>query len=302
MTRKLLVLGVAVLMAGMAGARELTWSYVVPAAANKEGALGTDWHTDLTIYNPHQYKLPMVIQFLQTGRDNSGGVPTIDDFEVFPWETLNFWDILGPKGFNKRGQTGALLVYVDDLKRTCSGHDCDIAVVARTYTLKPGGGAGEFGQAIPGFPTNLGLDYSVLAFMPQLMDDSEFRTNAGVVSLTDAMVTVRFELQNKDGDVIHRVDKLLPPFGHTQWRLDKGVTGGTLAAFIQSGPNDAMVVPYASVVNNVTGDPVNIESHMTPVGVGAQGASAAVVAGRVAGAFPPREPVAGAQVEHRSDR
>lgn len=138
--------------------------------------------------------------------------------------------------------------------------------------------------------------------MPQLMDDSDFRTNAGVVSLTDAMVTVRFELQNKDGYVIHRVDKLLPPFGHTQWRLDKGVTGGTLAAFIQSGPNDAMVVPYASVVNNVTGDPVNIESHMTPVGVGAQGASAAVVAGRVAGAFPPREPVAGAQVEHRSDR
>lgn len=151
MTRKLLVLGVAVLVAAMAGARELTWSYVVPAAANKEGALGTDWHTDLTIYNPHQYKLPMVIQFLQTGRDNSGGVPTIDDFEVFPWETLNFWDILGPKGFNKRGQTGALLVYVDDLKRTCSGHDCDIAVIARTYTLKPGGEPGSSGRRSRGF-------------------------------------------------------------------------------------------------------------------------------------------------------
>lgn len=300
MTRTLVFLAMAAVLAGAAGARELTWSYVVPAVANKEGALGTDWHTDLTIYNPHQHKLPLVIQFLQTGRDNSGGVPTIDSFEIYPWETLSFWDVLGPKGFDRRGQTGALLVYVDDLKRTCAGHDCDIAVFARTYTLSPGGGAGEFGQAIPGFPASLGLDWTVLAFMPQLMDDKDFRTNAGVVSLARSVVTVRFELQDRDGNVIHRVDKVLPPFGHTQWRLERGVTGGTLAAFVKSGPNDAMVVPYASVVNNATGDPVNIEAHMTPVGISA--ASTSLPPGRATAAFPAREPVAGVVVGHRDER
>ncbi|MCU0291195.1 MAG: hypothetical protein MUF10_04285 [Thermoanaerobaculaceae bacterium] len=296
MNRKLLVLVVAVLMATVVQARELTWSYVVPAVANKEGAQGTDWHTDLTIYNPQDYNLPLVIQFLQAGRDNSSGVPTIDNFEIFPWETLSLWDVLGPDGFDKRGQTGSLLVFVDDLKRTCTGHECDIAVFARTYTLNPNGSSGEFGQAIPGCPTNLGLDRSVIAFMPQLMDDSDFRTNAGVVSLTNAVVTVRFELQDKDGKVILRVDKVLLPYGHTQWGLNKTVTGGTLAAFILAGPNDAMVMPYASVVNNATGDPVNIEAHMTPVGAPAQGLAVQGVSSRTAGSFPARQPVAGVEM------
>jgi hypothetical protein len=302
MNRKLLVLTVAVLMTTVVQARELTWSYVVPAVANKEGAQGTDWHTDLTIYNPQDYNLPLVIQFLQAGRDNSSGVPTIDNFEVFPWETLSLWDVLGPNGFDKRGQTGSLLVFVDDLKRTCTGHECDIAVFARTYTLSPNGGAGEFGQAIPGCPINLGLDRSVIAFMPQLMDDADFRTNAGVVSLTNAVVTVRFELQDKDGKVINRVDKVLPPFGHTQWGLNRTVTGGTLAAFIQAGPNDAMVMPYASVVNNATGDPVNIEAHMTPVGAPAQGLSAQGLFGRASGSFPLRQPATGREIVHQQQR
>ena len=295
MNRKLLVLMVAVLVATVAQAREMTWSYVVPAVANKEGAQGTDWHTDLTIYNPQDYSLPLVIQFLQAGRDNSSGVPTIDNFEILPWETLSLWDVLGPDGFDRRGQTGSLLVFVDDLKRTCKGHECDIAVFARTYTLAHGG-SGEFGQAIPGCPTNLGLDRSVIAFMPQLMDDKDFRTNAGVVSLTDAVVTVRFELQDREGKVIQRVDKVLPPFGHAQWGLNKTVTGGTLAAFIVGGPGSAMVMPYASVVNNATGDPVNIEAHMTTVGAPGQGLEAQGMSGRSGLTFPARQPVAGVEL------
>lgn len=302
MNRKLLVLVVAVLLATVVQARELTWSYVVPAVANKEGAQGTDWHTDLTIYNPQDYNLPLVIQFLQAGRDNSSGVPTIDNFEIFPWETLSFWDVLGPDGFDKRGQTGSLLVFVDDLKRTCTGHECDIAVFARTYTLDPNASTGEFGQAIPGCPVNLGLDRSVIAFMPQLMDDSDFRTNAGVVSLTNAVVTVRFELQNKEGKIIQRVDKVLLPFGHAQWGLNRTVTGGTLAAFILAGPGDAMVVPYASVVNNATGDPVNIEAHMTPVGAPAQGLGVQAPSGRARGRFPARQPVAGVEIVRQPQR
>lgn len=273
MNRRALAIVVLAGVAGFVEGRELTWSYVIPAVANCTGANGTDWHTDVTIYNPHKVNVPLVMQFLETGRSNASGVPTIDNFEIYPWETLNFWDVLGENGFKARGKSGALLVFADDTKTTCQDHACDIAVFARTYTLDPRGGTGEFGQAVPGFPTNLGLDASVLAFMPQIMDDQDFRTNVGVVSLTNAFVTVRFELQDRDGNVTHRTDKTLAPFGHSQWRLERGVTGGTVAAFIQSGPNNAMVVPYASVVNNVTGDAVNIEAHMTVVGISVQSAA-----------------------------
>lgn len=268
MTRKpWLVLAMLLVGALASEARELTRAYIVPVAANKIGVNGTDWHTDLTIYNPQKVRLPMVIQFLETGRNNGGGAPTLDNFYVLPWETFNLWDVLGPHGFNRRGVTGALLVYADDQLVSCTGHDCDFAVFSRTYTLDPRGGSGEYGQDIPGFPLSLGLDRSVLAFMPQLMDDESFRTNAGVASFSNANVTVRFELQDKDGNIINKRDAVLLPYTHLQWHIERGVTGGTLAAYITGGPGDAMVFPYASVVNNQTGDPVYVEAHMTPVGV-----------------------------------
>jgi hypothetical protein len=283
MRHKAIALMLLTVIAGAAEARELTWSYVVPAAANKAGNNGTDWHTDLTVYNPHKYNLPIVVQFLETGRDNSHGVPTVE-IEVYPWETLNSWDVLGENGFNVRGKTGSILVYGDDLKMSCANHACDLDVFARTYTLNPSGGPGEFGQAIPGVPPDQGVDTSVIAFMSQIMDDHDFRTNVGATSLSSQIVTVRFELQDKDGNVISRHDETLLPFEHSQWRLERGVTGGTIAAFITQGPGNAVVVPYASVVNNVTGDAVNIEANRTVVGVSAQSArqvAAPVFPGRV---------------------
>jgi hypothetical protein len=274
MRRIALTLILLTAVVGAAEARELTWFYVVPAAANTPGNNNTDWHTDLTVYNPHDYTLPIVLEFLETGRDNSGGVPTIE-VDVFPWETLTYWDVLGADGFAARGKTGSLLVYGDDLQMSCADHACDLAVFTRTYTLNPSGGAGEFGQAIPGFPTDLGLDGSVIAFMPQVMDDQDFRTNVGVISLSMDVVTVRFELQDPDGNVISQRDETLLPFEHSQWRLERGVTGGSIAAFTTQGPLNAMVVPYASVVNNVTGDAVYVEAHMTAVGLSAQSARTA---------------------------
>ncbi len=268
MSRRLLALLLAVVAPAGLLARELTSSYVVTAAANKAGVGGTDWHTDLTIYNPHDYALPVVLQFLPTGRSNSSSAPTVT-FDVAEWETLNLWDVLGPDGFAARGSTGALLVYADDQKITCTSAGCDFAVFARTYTLDPRGGVGEFGQAVPGFPASLGLDRSVIAFMPQLLDDNDFRTNVGVASWTNAMVRVRVDLQDAAGDIIDRRDHWVPPYGHVQWRLEHSVTGGTAAVYIMDGPDGAMVYPYASVINWTTGDAVNVEAHLTAVGVSA---------------------------------
>ncbi|HPC82728.1 MAG TPA: hypothetical protein P5234_05010 [Thermoanaerobaculaceae bacterium] len=300
MARKFATLVMAVLAAGAVQARELTWSYVIPAAANKAGLNGTDWHTDLTIYNPQNHTLPIVMQFMPAGRDNSGRLPTIE-FDVYAWETLNLWDVLGPKGFNQRGQTGAIWVRVDELKRSCSGTavECHFALTSRTYTLNPSGGAGEYGQATPGFPTNLPMVDGYMTYLPQLMDDKDFRTNAGLVSLTDGFVTVRFDLQKPNGDIIHTRDVLVPPYGQTQWRLDRSVTGGTLAAYIVGGPSTAAVVPYASVVNNVTGDAVYVEAHMTTVGYPTPAAQVASAATRGVSEFPGREIVPGTVVERQ---
>jgi len=271
MIRRFLALTLALAAAGTAAGRELTSSYVITAVANTTGLEGTDWHSDVTIYNPHAFELPIVMQFLPSNRDNTGAVPTVE-LSVLPYETLNLWDILGPNGFAARGSTGALLVYADDQRITCPSLEslCDFAVFARTYTLNPGQGGGEFGQAVPGFPTNLGMDWTVMGYLPQVSDDGDFRTNVGVASMTPGWVRVRTDLQDPDGNIIDRRDHMIPPYGHVQWRLERGVTGGTVAAYIVEAPDNAIVYPYASTVNWQTGDAVNIESHLTAVGISAQ--------------------------------
>ncbi|MGE5235706.1 MAG: hypothetical protein ACM3O7_05115 [Acidobacteriota bacterium] len=286
MRRKILILAASLLVGSLAWGRELTSAYVITAAANTPGLAGTEWHTDLTLYNPHNYDLPVVLYFLPSGRDNSGSVPNAA-LDVRAYETLNLWDVLGPDGFDGHG-TGALLVYADPDRITCSGQDtsCDFAAFSRTYTLDPSGAAGEYGQAVPGFPAHLGLDWTVTAYLPQIIDDNDFRTNLGVASWTPVPVWVRVYLFDSDGSQIGTPhDHYVPAFGHIQWRMeaDRAVTGGTVAFDILDGPSDAMVYPYASVVNWDTGDPINVEAQLTPISVSGQGMrvnAASVRAGR----------------------
>jgi len=248
-----------------ASAREMADIYVVTQVANTTGQQFTDWHTDLTLYNPHSYSLPVVVQFLEAGRDNTSGVPTVE-FDVYPWETLNLWNILGPNGFNRRGVNGALLVFADDTLVDCTAPACDFAVFARTYTISNRWNLdGEFGQAAPGYSAYYGLDWNVIGYLPQLMDDADFRTNVGIASLTNGTVKVRVDLQNADGDIIDQRTYTFPPFFVAQWRLPRGVTGGTAAVYLTDGPASALVFPYASVVNNSSGDAVTIEPQYTTV-------------------------------------
>jgi hypothetical protein len=284
MAQRVLSMALLTVLAATGTARELTSAYVVPAAANAKGSGGTSWHTDLTLSNPHGYNLPVTLVLLPSNRDNSAAVPMVD-IELFPYESLNLWNVLGPDGFDAVETTGALLVYADDLAIDCSASTtaCDFAVFSRTYTLDPAGRGGEFGQAIPGFPANLGLDRTVLAYLPQLLEDSDSRTNVGAASWTDEWVQVRLELQDAAGQIIDRHDTWIPPYGHAQWRLPRGVQGGTAVMFIVGGPSDAALYPYASVVNRATGDPAYVEAHLSPVGLTAQAAGARVGAGVGAG-------------------
>ncbi len=275
MVRRLVLPMVLLIVAAPVLARELTSAYVITAVANKAGVGGTDWHSDLTLYNPQSRPLTVKVFFLPSGLDNfSNGAPMAPPITLASWETLNLWDILGPSGFDARGWTGALLVYADKAANGCpdtaGDTSCDFAAFDRNYTLNPNGASGEFGQDFPGFPSHLGVDKSVIAYLPQISDDSTFRTNVGVASWTSDWVTVRVDLQDAAGNIIATHDHIIPPDGHVQWRLEDGVTGGTLAAYVVAGPSDAMVYPYATVVDWTTGDATTVEAQITAVGLTAQ--------------------------------
>lgn len=247
-------------------AAQLGADWMVPAAAHTSGLGGTFWRTDLSLHNPHAFQLPVQVQALESDRDNGSSVPTLS-VTLEPYETLNLWDALGADLFDLDG-TAALLVYADR-QLTCDPlAECDLLVTSRTYTVVPGGGAGEYGQGIPGRPVISGVDWWTYGYAAGVLNDGvEFRCNAGVASWTPDWTTVGVDVQDAGGSILATETFDVPPFGHAQRRLQTAVSGGSLVFYMVAGPDDALVFPYASVVNQATGDPSFVAVEPSVVGV-----------------------------------
>ncbi len=264
----LLVLPVVLFITAGSAYAQLSNAWVVPAAAHVPGIGGTFWRTDLSIHNPQGQDLPVVVQALESDRDNSR-VPTMD-LVLRPWETVNLWDVFGPDQFDIPA-SGAILVYVPP-EEPCSGIACDLLVTSRTYTIDPAGGEGEYGQAVNGATLLEGTDWATFAYAAGMLNDGQgFRCNAGVASWTGDWAQVQVDVQDADGAIVDSVVFEVPPFGHVQKRLQAPVVGGSLVFFLIDGPEDAWVYPYASVVDQDTGDPSYFFARYSGVGVAAKG-------------------------------
>ncbi|MCU0303135.1 MAG: hypothetical protein MUC56_03610 [Thermoanaerobaculales bacterium] len=278
----------ALLFGAVTAEAQLSLQWMVPAAANVAGLNGTVWHTDLSLHNPQAHDLPVVIQFLPSGTDNRQAETL--SLTLYPWETYNLWDVLGPSGF-ARGGTGAILVFADWSLACDPVEECDFLATSRTYTLDPRGGAGEFGQTIPGAGTWQGVDWGTLGYAAGILNDGErFRTNIGVASWTDGPTTVAVDVQNADGEIVDRVRLQLPPYGHIQRRLEAPVEGGALVFWIEDGPPDVLVFGYASVVDEITGDSSFQLAEPSVVGFAAGKTSAGRAARRPVPVAEPRRP------------
>lgn len=260
-----LLISTIILAIAVPASAQLSSAWIVPAAAHKAGWNGTFWKTDLSIENPQDHNLQLVIQYLPSDRDNSGGVSTMD-LIIYPWETINFWDVLGPDGFVVNG-TGAILVYVP-LDVECTDSSCDFLVFSRTYTVDPSGSGGELAQGVPGSTVLEGTDWASFGYATGILNDGDaFRCNVGVASWTSDWTTVRIDVQNSEGLIVNTEVLDIPPFGHVQRRLQTRISGATLVFYLVDGPPDSFVYPYASVVDEDTGDPSYYFARYSGVGV-----------------------------------
>jgi len=246
------ILGIAGLLLPMTATAQLSADWMIPAAAHNRGSRGTFWKTDLSLHNPHEYDLPVVVQALPSNTVNQD-VPTIS-FTLYPWETINLWDVLGPEVFDLDG-SAALLAYADPALACDPIEDCHLLVTSRTYTLEQDGGGGEYGLTVPGVGVERAADWSTLAYATGILaDGQQFRCNVGVGSWTSDWTTVRLDVRDSGGAIVSSENFDVPPFGHTQHRLPAVVTGGTLVFYLESGPADSLIFPYATVINQETGD------------------------------------------------
>jgi hypothetical protein len=250
----------------VASGGQLAEAWMVPAVAHTSGHNGTFWRTDVSLHNPHVYDLPVVVQFLPSDTVNYH-VLTLD-ITLYPWETYNLWDVLGEDVFDTSG-TGALLAYVDPDSFDCgSAGACDFLVTSRTYTLDPYFHDGEFGQGIPGHTLAEGTDWWTFGYAAGVLNDGDaFRCNFGVASWTGSWVTVRADVQDASGDILATEELRVPPYGHVQRRLGTAMSGGSLVFYLVDGPDDTVIFPYASVVDETTGDPSFYAASPSEVGV-----------------------------------
>ena len=243
----------AVVIGGAPASAQLSADWVVAASAHTPGVGGTFWMSDLSLHNPHDFELPVVVQFLPSGNANWEA----DYFliELYPWETFNLWDVVGEEGFDFRG-TGALMVYADTSLACNPIEDCQFLVTSRTYTIDGWGYGGEFGQTIPGADVWRAVDWSSYGYAAGILNDGEFfRCNVGIASQSRDWTVVRVDVQDSVGEILATHEFDVPPFGHVQQRLPTAVTGGSLVFYLVDGPDDARIFPYASIVDQVTGDP-----------------------------------------------
>jgi hypothetical protein len=118
-----------------------------------------------------------------------------------------------------------------------------VLATSRTYTV---GTNGSFGQFVPP-----GSASSALGTLIGIESSPSFRTNIGAMSQRPS--TVRFIAYDAGGREVWRSDVAVN--GLAQFPLPVPLRDGRVSAEVLDG---GPVVPYASVVDNVSGDPIFI--------------------------------------------
>jgi hypothetical protein len=102
------------------------------------------------------------------------------------------------------------------------------------------------------------------AFFTQVWNRRGVRTSVGLASWSAEPVQVRVKLLASGGIVLESRDVELPPFGHLHLPLEAGVFNGRVEVEVQGARQDAMIVPYISMVEEASGLPAHILPERIP--------------------------------------
>jgi len=235
------------------------------AAAHVGGALGTDWRSDVELHNLGDEAAAVTIWLLVHGADNAS--PRSTQVTIEAGHSVRLADVLS--GQFGTGGSAALMLSVG------SGR---VLATSRTYNLLASGnplglpGGSTFGQYIPAVERTAAIDFGEEGRLIQLSHSTAasggFRTNIGLVNITSASLDVEVELYTAGGALLGTVPVTLPPFGYQQLnRVFSLVTGGSVDdgyAVVRTTTELGRFLAYASVVDNLTGDPIAITAAELP--------------------------------------
>lgn len=224
--------------------------------AHQPGYNNTIWRTDLEVHNPGSSKVTYRVSLLKRDTDNREAETR--EFTLHPGRSAHHGDIL----FDPFGFEGAAALRV-----TPSGGS--LLVHSRTYNQL---GVGSYGQFVPGM-TNLqaihnGMEGRLVGLFhdPGLMRGS--RTNLGFVNTSPAPIVVELSFFVPIGTLMGTRTIELKAYEHKQLNrayemvTQAVINGGFVIARTTTVGGSFFV--YASVVDNVTGDPIYIPAVVMP--------------------------------------
>ncbi len=231
------------------GPMECSSTYWVPAVSRVNGLNGSVWKSDLGLLGVDPAGASVELRL------HAAGASLTRVVSVSPTAMVDLVDVVGWLDPDFQG-SGALEI--------CS--DGELAVNSRTYNTLPTGGDcfpdGTFGQHLAGEPGDAGLAPGESAWLGQLRESADFRTNIGLVNTGAETATVELSLFDATGAelLIYQVTiesetwrQENRPFSRLAGRDDLDAASAKVT-LISGGP----VVAYASVIDGQTNDATTI--------------------------------------------
>jgi hypothetical protein len=229
--------------------------YSVSSAVRTPGLNGTFWMTDLRMYNPCDDPVLVTVDYLPEATNNSTVIHS-ESYTLDPKRTLIVDDVLSyfpdVEGDSNKGS----------MRFHYEGNGCIPAVMSRTYNETE---QGTFGQAVEAEPVGMASDDYL--YLTGLVDDAFYRTNIGIANYGDDDVWATVTLIDKFGDQLGDPISVMV-YGNSTRQIVEVVDKAHLTADV---PTFSAVVEThgnalsadASVVDEVTGDPVLYRSYRT---------------------------------------
>jgi hypothetical protein len=218
----------------------------VVTAAQAPGLSGTQWVTDLELFNPAAAGAPGVLYYLPRDTDNTASMRR--PVTVPAGQAIRLGDVVG-QYFGLARSAGSLVV-------SCAQ---PLVVTSRTYTASAGGTLGQF---VPGLGEGAAVRAGDQARLIQLTENAAYRTNIGFESVTPTPVDVTVDLYEAGGAFLGTRTFTLQPFGSaqaTEILPQIGVDAVDDAyAVVHSNTPGASFFTYAAVVDNSSGDSITV--------------------------------------------
>lgn len=254
MKRLMVVAALVIALAIPAAADHYGDFYVIPVAGHLPGANGTFFQTDLVVQNFND-STTLMLNIVVLDAETGELTPLTQTPVTVPAKGSAILEDLLDGFMDKESVRGALLV----------GGNHPFAISSRTYNT--GDAGGTYGQTIPGvrdfIENSSGMTPDMAtAYLPGIINNDDFRTNIGFlvgannVVAEDLVVQVR--LFDRNGAQYGSAEYTFPAGEFAQRQvnitsIDPRVVN-IASANVTVTQGNGTIIPYLSVVDNVSGD------------------------------------------------